>query len=256
MTVMEPRVAERRKTVSEDKARRRLKWILAVIVLVAVVVGSLWLIRSPLLSIRQVEVSGASNSDPVAVVASLDMSIGTPTIGVDGSAITKALLEDPWISSVTVEVSWPGSVTIDVVEHTGVAAVRAGGQWMLVSLDGAVLVGVGEPVSDESMVDIDLGDLTPGDSVDDEYILGALFFLDELRRGSLSGVRVSLDGESLTAAVAGHLVRLGRPRDMAQKAVVLETLIGTGLEPGAFIDLIAPTRPAVSNPVPEVEVEE
>ena len=39
MTTMEPRLAERRRGVSEDRARGRLKWILVTILLLAGIVG-------------------------------------------------------------------------------------------------------------------------------------------------------------------------------------------------------------------------
>jgi hypothetical protein len=47
-------------------------------------------------------------------------------------------------------------------------------------------------------------------------------------------------------------VRLGRPIDLEDKALVLASLFDTELEEGAEINLIAPTRPAVLNPQPEV----
>lgn len=256
MTVMEPKLAERRKTVSEDRARKRLKWILVVIAVVALVVASMWLIRSPVFSIRQINVTGAQNSDPTSTVVSLGVGIGTPTIDVDGSDIEAALLIDPWVKSVDVVVSWPGSVAIDVVEYEGVAPVGVGDQWVLLSIEGVVLTVVSRPGPQDAYLTIDQESLTPGEIVDDERILGALVFLDQIARGSGVPVQIVADGEGLSASVMGHVVRLGRAVDMAQKAIVLETLLDSGLEPGAFIDLIAPLRPAVSNPQPVVEGEQ
>jgi cell division protein FtsQ len=256
MTVMEPRVAERRKTVSEDRARKRLKWILVVIAVVAVVLGSLWLVRSPILSIRQVDVTGAENSDPRAAIQALGMDVGTPTIDIDGDAITLLILEDPWVESVTVEIVWPGSIVIDVTERTPVAPVLAGDQWVLVASDGGVIKAVPAPGTEIMFVAIDQGSLDPGDVISDPRTLGALVFVRYLADRYRSGARIQMDGEGLQAEVAGHPVRLGRPVDMAEKATVLEALLDTGIEPGASIDLIAPLRPAVTNPQPVIEVEE
>jgi len=256
MTVMEPRVAQRRKTVSEDRARRRLKWILIVIALAATVLSTLWLIRSPILSVRQVDVTGAVHSDPQAVVRALGMGIGTPTIDVDGTVITVSILEDPWVASVDVDIMWPGSVLIDVVERTPVAPVLAGGQWVLVASDGGVIMVVPDPDVTDSMIAIDQGPLLPGDAISDPAVLGALAFISRISQGGRSGARVSIEGEGLAADVGSYRIRLGRPIDMAEKAAVLEALLETGIEPGASIDLIAPLRPAVTNPLPEPEVEE
>jgi len=82
-TTIEPKFAERRKGVSEDRARGRLKWVLTILVIMLTVVGTAWLIRSPVLSIKSVTVTGATMSHPDVVVADLGMGQGTPTIDID-----------------------------------------------------------------------------------------------------------------------------------------------------------------------------
>jgi len=256
MTVMDPRLAERRKSVSEDRARKRLRWILIVIVVISLVLGTLWLLRSPILSIRQVDVAGAEVSDPRGALRALGMDVGTPTIDVRSDAITRAILEDPWVESATVAVQWPGSVTIEVTERIPVAPVLAGEQWMLVSRDGGVLMAVGKPSSDDALVAIDQGSIAAGSLITDPSVLGALEFIEHLPIEHRAGVTVRAEGEGLVTDVKGHKIRLGRPVDMAQKATVLEALLDSELPAGATIDLIAPLRPGVANPQPEVEPEE
>lgn len=256
MTVMDPRVAERRKSVSEDRARKRLRWILMVIAVISLAIGALWLVRSPILSIRQVDVVGAKVSDPRGTVRALGMDVGTPTIDVSGDAITKEILEDPWVESATVQVTWPGSVTIEVTERIPVAPVLAGEQWVLVSRDGGVIMVVGNPSDDDALVAIDQGSIAPGSLITNSLVLGALEFIEYLPVERRSGVRVRTEGEGLVADVQGHRIRLGRSIDMAQKAAVLDALLDDELPEGATIDLVAPLRPGVSNPQPEVEPEE
>ena len=256
MTVMEPRVAERRKSVSEDRARKRLKWILLVIVVIALVIGAMWLIRSPVLSIREVEVSGAAQSDPRSTVGELGMDIGTPTIDVDGDAIAAEVLTDPWVKAVDVTVEWPGSVTIEVTERTPLASVLAGEQWLLVGRDGGAITVVSQPGDSDALIAIDQGSLQPGDVIVDSAVLGALDFIDHLSQDRQAGIRIRTEGDGIVASVQGHDVRLGRPTDMAQKASVLDALLDSGVKAGAAIDLIAPLRPAVTNPQPQVETEE
>jgi len=256
MTVMEPRVAERRKTVSEDRARKRLKWILSVIVLMALILGSLWLIRSPILSIRQVDIAGAAQSDPGSVVNGLEMGIGTPTIDVDGNSIAGQILEDPWVRTVNVEVLWPGSLAIDVTERVPLAPVLAGELWVLVARDGGVIAVLDEPSPLDALIAIDQGSLDPGDTIIEPAALGALEFVHHLSIERRPGTRIRSEGIGLIAEVQGHRIRLGRPVDMAEKASVLDALLDTGIRDGATINLIAPSRPAVANSQPEVEPEE
>lgn len=256
MTVMEPRVAQRRKSVSEDRARKRLKWILIVIAVIALVLAALWLVRSPVLSIRQIEILGADQSAPRGAVRALDMDIGTPTIDVDGDALTAAILEDPWVLAATVEVIWPGSMVIEVSERTPVAPVLAGEQWVLVGSDSVVIMTVADPGPEDASVAIDQGPLVPGDAITDVSAVGAIEFIGSLSVERRAGLRLTMVGGGLVTEVAGHTIRLGRPVDMAQKASVLDALLDSGIEEGASIDLIAPLRPAVANPRPEVEAEE
>ena len=256
MTVMEPRVAQRRKTVSEDRARKRLRWVLSAIAMIALVLGSFWLIRSPILSIRQVDVVGASQSDPRSVVSDLDMDIGTPTIDVDADTIATRILEDPWVRTANVEVLWPGSLVVEVSERTPLAPVLAGEQWVLVGRDGGVISVLDEPSSQDALVAIDQGSLVPGDAIVDPATIGALEFVHHLSMERRPGTLIRSEGVGLIAEVEGHRIRLGRPVDMAEKASVLDALLDTGIPDGATINLIAPLRPAVANLQAEVEPEE
>jgi cell division protein FtsQ len=256
MTLMEPRVAERRKSVSEDRARKRLKWILLVILLIAVALGSLWLVRSPVLSIRQVDVTGSQQSDPAGVVQTLGMGIGTPTIDVRGDTIAAAILKDPWVEAVTVDVVWPGSVVVSVSERTPIAPVRAGDGWVLVAQDGGVIMAVADPSPDDAVVAIDQGVLVPGGVITDPAVLGALQFIASLSVARRFGLTLQAEGTGLVAETGSHRIRLGRPVDMRLKASVLDSLLDTDIPEGATISLVAPLRPAVANPQSEVEAEE
>jgi len=256
MTTMDTRVAERRKGVSEDKARRRLRWILVVLCIILVAASAVWLIRSPVLSIREVQVTGALRSNPSAAVDSLGMGEGRPTIDVDAGAIERAVEEDPWVADAVVSVVWPGTVVVDVVERAPLVAVTSAGSWVVMSLDGAVLEPTVAPGPLDAAVAIDVAPTGVGDTTHDRDLLGALAFVDALAPDLREGAVVTVGGGGLEASVQGHTVRLGRPVDMAMKAVVLEGLIATGIEDGSDVNLIAPSRPAVTNPRPQDEVEE
>lgn len=252
---MDSRVADRRRGVSEDNARRRLRWILILLIVLLASGASIWLIRSPLLSISKVDITGVIMSDPVESITELAMGVGRPTIDVDAGVLERAIEDDPWVADASVSVMWPGTLVVDIVEHRAVAPVKASDRWMLAAVGGAVIVDTGDPGTGPA-IDIDLEGTGPGATTTDRRIIGALDFIDATAIDLREGLRISADGDSLTALVDGHVVRLGRPVDMAMKAAVLESLIAQGLEPGASVDLIAPTRPAVLNPLSQQEGEE
>ncbi|MCL1595453.1 MAG: FtsQ-type POTRA domain-containing protein [Actinomycetia bacterium] len=256
MKTIEPKLAERRRNVSEDRARRRLRWILVTILAVAVGVVGFWLIRSPLLSISTVTYTNVVRSNPSAVMTELGVGIGSPTIDVDAGAITSAVESDPWVDEAVVSIGWPGTIVIEVIEHVPAAPARADGDWVMLSAATTVVGPTAEPSTTDLVIDIDQGRVEEGTSIDDPLTVGAVAFAGALREDLAVGAVIYVEGDGLFATVVGHTVRLGRPVDLAEKAVVLAALIDQGLDPDATIDVIAPTRPAVRNPQPEVEPEE
>jgi hypothetical protein len=263
MVTVEPRVAERRRGVSEDKARHRLRWILGIIVVITIGVIGFWLVRSPLLSISSISISGAVLSHPEELIEDIGIGVGVPTIDIDAGAIERVVEADPWISSVEVSVRWPGTVDIAVIEHVAVTSARAGGGWVVLSRETTVLEPADDPVAGTFLVDIDTSPTPIGQHVDDPMVEGAIAFGSALAPDLATDAVVTVDDGGLVANVGGHIVRLGRPIDLEEKALVLGSLLATGLAEDAVINLIAPTRPAVFNarsevtdPQPEVEDEE
>lgn len=263
MTTVEPRVAQRRKSVSEDRARHRLRRILGLIAAVALVAFGFWLIRSPLLSVSSISVSGAEHSDPEANIDDLGVVVGIPTIDVDTGAIKQAVESDPWVETADVSVSWPGTVSVEVTEHVGLAPARSGDGWVLLSRAATVIKPIADSGAGVFVVSIDTSTTPVGGAVLNPMVSGALVFGSALRSDIAVDAVMFVEDDGLAATVGGHLVRLGRPIDLEDKALVLASILDTELEEGAVINLIAPTRPAVFNPsavVPdpeaEVEVEE
>jgi len=237
--------------------------VLGIIALVAVGAFGSWLIRSPLLSISSISVSGATLSDPAVIIGDVGIVLGVPTIDVDADTIRVAVESDPWVESADVSIGWPGTVSVVVTEHVALAPARAGAGWVMLSHASTVLESADGPVEGVFLVDIDTSDTSVGDSVVNPMVTGALAFGSALRRDLARDTVLTVDDGGLVASVAGHIVRLGRPIDLEEKALVLASLIDTDLEDGAEINLIAPSRPAVLNaqpevvdPQPEVEAEE
>lgn len=263
MTTIEPRVAERRRGVSEDRARHRLRRILGAILLIAVGALGFWLIRSPLLSVSSITISGAERSNPGAIVEEMGILAGIPTIDVDAGAIERAVELDPWVEFADVSVGWPGTVSVAVTEHVALAPARAGDGWVMLSHASTVLEPVDGPVEGVFVVDIDTSTTAVGGAVIDPMVKGALEFGSVLRSDLAGAAVMYVDEGGLVATVGGHVVRLGRPIDLVDKALVLASLLDTELEEGAVINLIAAARPAVLgpqpavlDPQPEVEAEE
>lgn len=254
MKTMDPRIARRRGEVSEDRARGRLRWLLRFLVIALLIAGVAWLLRSPLLSIREVVATGAVQSDPTAIAVDAGVTVGVPTISVRTGIVREALLEDPWIADATVFVAWPGRIEIDVQERVPAVAVETTEGWLAVAGDGTVLDIVAEDPGLVRVVIAVPDRVAPGTRIDDAAMRGALAFAAAFPSGEDPLVVVAGD-DGLWAKFRGHDVRLGRPAEMEEKALALTALLENGIADGAHIDLMSPRRPAIAESRVQVEVE-
>ncbi len=104
---------------------------------VALVAGIAW---SPLLDVDRIVVVGAEHVDIDLVVEASGVTRSTPLVTVDREATARHVEELAWVREATVTRTWPGTLTIAVVERTPVARVEGTeGQRFLVDRRGRVL---------------------------------------------------------------------------------------------------------------------
>lgn len=256
MNTMDRKIAARRHGVSEQRATARLKLVVGFVVLAVLAAAAFWLVRSPLLDVDRVTITGAEHSNPDAALDQLGVVQGAPTISVDAGALEAALVTDPWIADAGVVVTWPGTVDIEVIEHIPVAVVETLDGLASVTLEGDVVQLVGEAAGYSTIVVADAGPARPGSTMRATAVLGSLEFVAGLPTDLHAATVITIDGNGqISAVVRDYPVRLGRAIDMASKAASLVALIEYGVEPGSSIDVTAARRPAVTNPRGEVEGE-
>jgi cell division protein FtsQ len=246
MMTIDPRLADRRRQVAEDRARRNVNRILRLLALVAVVGGLVWLLLSPTFSIETIDVSGVQSSDTRGILVDHNLKVGRPLILIRTGEVRDELLADPWVKTATVALDWPRRVVVDVTERTPIAWVETAGGWARRAVDGVALPGASEP--DDTMGHVSLVSVTEGEAPTSQLVLGALEFIDTLPVALGSAAVVDQRSGELWAVVGGFDVRLGRPVDMSDKALSLATLLEEPLAAGSIINMIAPTNPAVLPP--------
>jgi len=243
---IDPRLAERRREVAEDRARRKVGRLIRLLIVVALIGGAAWLLLSPILSVDEVTTTGVEVSTAHSVLVAHDVVAGTPMILIRTGEIESALESDPWIREAVVELDWPGRVSVRVEERDPVAWLSTGETWGSFAVDGVQLASAPEP--DPTLPWIDLGPET-GNDEDSRLVLGALEFAAALPQDLKEGTRVRLESDrELWAEVAGYEVRLGRAVEMTAKALSLAALIRQQPAPGSILTLLAPTHPAVTPP--------
>lgn len=246
MTSIDPRLADRRKEVAEDRARRNVRRALRVIVALAVIGAIVWLFLSPTLSVSSLEVTGVNESGTIQLLEDADLVLGRPLVLIRSSEVEETLLTDPWVRSADVDVKWPNRVTVDVAERLPIAWAETGGGWARRAVDGVELPGGDEP--DDTMARVVLPGVADQEVADSTMLLGALEFVASLPPSIGRDVEIEERDGELWASIGGHEVRLGRPAEMEAKARTLTALLGEELAPGSQINLLAPTNPAVEPP--------
>jgi cell division protein FtsQ len=224
---VDPRIAERRRSVEWERRRRRGRRLLALIVLVVVVLGAWLLTRSALLDVDGTEVQGAIRQTPEEIVEASGIRVGVPLLDVDDGAASDRIEQLPWIDTASVSTSLGGVVTIVVTERVAVAtaADQAGGR-QLVDVTGRVL----GPVVGDTTGLVSLESVTAGAA--GETIAGADGALQSYAalgpgvRSRVTAVAVTPDGSLLLTLNPQGLVIWGQPTDVAEKATTLATVMG------------------------------
>ena len=253
-STIDRRIAARRRVVREAGARRRLRWLLGVMLLAGAAAFVAWLFYySSILSVRSIVVEGSEQSATATILAAHSVENGVPTISVSAAEIEDALEADPWVAHADVRVTWPGSVEVSVIEHVPAAWVSGDGVWLLASGTGAVVARAPSIPQGSPVIDITAASGAPGDTLTDTATVGALEFLSSLPPYLALGSSVTGSTDHLEARIAGHVVDLGHPSDMTAKAAALLAIVEAGVPDGARLSVVSPSRPAIQNPQAVVE---
>ena len=245
----DPRIVARRVAVRRGEGRRRLRRLLWGVGALAVVAAAGGATRTALLDVDRVEVEGASRvpvADVVEAVTAAGADLGAPLTDVDEGAVERALERLPGIAAADVERSWPGTLAVEVVERTPVAAFVAGDAAAVVAPDGVVIDVVDAPPSGLPVLAGTEVDLEVGAVVDAPDLLAVAAALPPEVAIAVATVAV-LDGDVELVLADGGLARLGPAVDIGAKlvavATVLEQVDRTCL---AVIDVRVPSAPAVT----------
>ena len=250
--MIDRRIADRRRTVKEDGARRRLRRLLVLSFLVGLGgIGGWLLYQSSYLAVEEITIDGQVESQAAAILAEHRVVVGAPTINMRDEVIEAALLDDPWIAAASVRVTWPGSITVQILEHAPLGWVETEAGWLLATASGTVLDSAPEPGEGMPLISVGSTAVASGSELDAAAV-AALEFVAGLPAELGNDAVVTGSEQELAAIVAGRLVILGYPADMVEKAAALAAVLESGVPEGAEISVVSPERPAVK---PELLVE-
>ncbi len=130
-----PSLAEQRRR--HERRIRRIKRTLVVVLVIALLAAAGWLVGfSPVLATERVAVSGTRLLSVDGVKKAAAVPLGLPLARQDTTAIAERVAGLAPVEVVTVDRSWPNTMSIKVVERTPLVAVKASGGYLLVDHTG------------------------------------------------------------------------------------------------------------------------
>lgn len=136
---IDPRFRARWVAARREEGQRRLRLVLVAGALLALVAAGLGALHTPWLSVRQLQITTGSHVSEAEIAQLSGLRAHPPMIDVNGAAVRRHLLAQPWVATATVSRSWPSTVRITVGERRAVAVVGPPTSPVLVDGTGRVL---------------------------------------------------------------------------------------------------------------------
>jgi cell division protein FtsQ len=251
---IDPRIRARRIEVQRDAGRRRLRRVVDVGLILLVVAGFAGALRSPLLDVGTVDVTGAAHTSDKEIARRSGVRTGEPLMDVDLHAAGVRVGALPWVGRVDLHRRLNGTVAIRVTERTPAAVLGDGADAVVVDATGRVLARASD-VPDQAATLVRVlgihGGLAPGDTVGGQPG-AALALAGRLATAVPGAIATVTVGQELVATLAqGGEVRFGDPSRLATKLRSLQTMLDdVDLTCLAVMDLRAPANPVLTRREP------
>jgi cell division protein FtsQ len=246
---IEPRLRQRRIGVRRAENRRRLRWLVVLLVVVAVLVAGLAVLGSPWFAVEEVSVSGNVYTDPDILAEVVDDIRDTPVLLVDTTDAEARLEAIPWVEDARVRAHFPDRATIEIRERTPVAAMLGQDNLSRVlDANGRILDVIdGQPVALVWIAGPGTLDLAAGEFAPIGYASAASLVtkLTPNVRSRVDSMLVTPDGADLVLILTSESgpieVRFGSAigdNEQIEKLVRLERILGDVVdEPVQVIDV-------------------
>lgn len=216
------RLRKQRRAKQRLDGRWRPRWYVVVSAGVALLIGGLLLLSSPILAIKRVDVEGNVYTDPrllAAVIAELE---GDPILTADLHGAQVRVEAIPWVRKARVSMHLPSRILIQVDERTPLAYVRSSdGFNRVIDRDGRVLDVIEGDPTDYVRINGIAPTLVAGDFVPQPF-LGAAQLINALPvdlAERLVSASVSPEGEISLQFTPNLQVIFGAPSDYQAKLV-------------------------------------
>ena len=227
----------RRRSVARRGLRRKLLTVMALLLVVALIAGSVWLVFfSSYVTVTSAQVTGNAQVATGRIERAADVPVGTPLARVDLDAIRKRVEAIPAVRRAEVSRSWPHQVRVVVTERTPIAVINRGNGLQALDADGVMFGSYAKRPRRLPLVrtqpDTPAEALVEGGKVIASLPGPVASRVDTIEVDSIDQISLVLRN--------GRRVVWGAAADSDQKAQVLAVLLG---RPGNVIDVTVPGRP-------------
>lgn len=241
--------AERERRIAVHRRKVRLRLMLMVAAVSAVVLCGVSIYRSALFTVETIEVMGNTRLTTEEVRSLAAVPADTTLLRMAGSAIEERVESSPWVAGAVVSREFPDTVRIRVSERTPVALLDIGtAAFSLVDGDGYVLA---EQTPEETVTIVvirDVEDLepVPGIRLESEALLNALQVWQGLSP-EMRGLTRAISAPTVdrTALITKDDVEIfvGSAHDIARKDAVARTILAEQAGTVAYINVRTVDRP-------------
>lgn len=214
----------RRRFARRQWARRwrAWKWVVASLLLVAVLAGGGWLVWfSSVLAVQGVAVEGTGYLTDDEVREAAEVPAGEPLARVDLVAVTARVAALAPVESVEVTRSWPHQLLIEVTERTPVAVVDVGGSIRGMDAEGVLFLEYPTPPRDLPVLRTFAG----ADAGARQEAAGVVTALPGDLARQVDHLEVETIDRITLVLRDGRVVVWGSAQDSAEKARVLVALL-------------------------------
>ena len=221
--------------------RRRITWLVSGVSLLLVVGFVTGAVYSPLLSLKNIRIEGASRVSAASVRAAVEGQIGRPLALVDFDSITRALGTFPLIRSFVTETVPPDTLIIRIAERAPIATLATSSGFSVVDPAGIVIDSAAERQPGFPL--IELGSATKASPAFSAAV-GVLLALPSDLLKKVDTVTAQTSDDVTLVLTGGQSVVWGSAEQSALKAKVLAAVITVG---GATMkyDVSAPNHPVL-----------
>ena len=238
----------RERRLAERRRRARLRSLVWLGLLAAVLVACGFLYNAPIFPVKNVEVTGTSRLDAEAVRTLARVPEDATLLRFPADEVAERVEADPWVETASVTRDFPDTMQIRVEEREPAALVDMLDEYLIVDAEGYIIEArsLEETTALVVIRDLEGMDPTPGRRSTSEGLHNALAVLADLSdelRAMTRAVSVATIDETALLTTDGVEIFVGLAEDVAKKDVIAREILAEQSGRVVFIDVRSVERP-------------